>query len=215
MSLNLNIYQTLAAAIVVYYIGVLLRVKISVLRKYCIPSPVVGGILFAIVNCILYTQGIWKYEQDTIMQNICMMLFFTSVGYTASISLIKRGGIMVLKMAIVTTILIICQNIIGSGLAMAFNLSPLLGLATGSIPMVGGHGTAAAFGPPGKHRPRRRRDHCRRSSYVRPRRRRCHRRPDWRRTGPQIPPRQLGRIGTLRPVLQCRHRFDAQSRRRQ
>ena len=81
------------------------------------------------------------------MQNICMMLFFTSVGYTASISLIKRGGVMVLKMAIVTTVLIICQNIIGSGLAMAFNLSPLLGLATGSIPMVGGHGTAAAFGP--------------------------------------------------------------------
>ena len=147
MSLNLNIYQTLAAAIVVYYVGVFLRVKISVLRKYCIPAPVVGGILFAIINCILYTQGIWKYEQDTIMQNICMMLFFTSVGYTASISLIKRGGVMVLKMAIVTTVLIICQNIIGSGLAMAFNLSPLLGLATGSIPMVGGHGTAAAFGP--------------------------------------------------------------------
>ena len=117
MSLNLNIYQTLAAAIVVYYVGVFLRVKISVLRKYCIPAPVVGGILFAIINCILYTQGIWKYEQDTIMQNICMMLFFTSVGYTASISLIKRGGVMVLKMAIVTTVLIICQNIIGSGLA--------------------------------------------------------------------------------------------------
>ena len=110
MSLNLNIYQTLAAAIVVYYIGVLLRVKISVLRKYCIPAPVVGGILFAIMNCILYTQGIWKYEQDTIMQNICMMLFFTSVGYTASISLIKRGGIMVFKMAIVTTILIIFKR---------------------------------------------------------------------------------------------------------
>lgn len=123
MSLNLNIYQTLAAAIVVYYVGVFLRVKISVLRKYCIPAPVVGGILFAIINCILYTQGIWKYEQDTIMQNICMMLFFTSIGYTASISLIKRGGVMVLKMAIVTTVLIICQNIIGSGLAMAFNLS--------------------------------------------------------------------------------------------
>jgi len=145
VSLNLNIYQTLAAAIVVYYIGVLLRVKISVLRKYCIPAPVVGGILFAIVNCILYTQGIWKYEQDTIMQNICMMLFFTSVGYTASISLIKRGGIMVLKMAIVTTILIICQNIIGSGLAMAFNLSPLLesiGLDGGATIAV----AAATFG---------------------------------------------------------------------
>ena len=145
MSLNLNIYQTLAAAIVVYYIGVFLRVKISVLRKYCIPAPVVGGILFAIMNCILYTQGIWKYEQDTIMQNICMMLFFTSVGYTASISLIKRGGIMVFKMAIVTTILIICQNIIGSSLAIAFDLSPLLesiGLDGGATISV----AAATFG---------------------------------------------------------------------
>lgn len=147
MSVQLNIYQTLAAAILVYYIGVFLRAKIAALRTYCIPAPVIGGILFAIINCILYTQGIWTYEQDTTMQNICMMLFFTSVGYTASISLIKRGGIMVIKMGIVTTILIICQNLIGSGLAMAFDLSPLMGLATGSIPMVGGHGTAAAFGP--------------------------------------------------------------------
>ena len=147
MAVNLNIYQTLAAAIVVYYTGVFLRAKFDVLRKYCIPAPVVGGILFAIINCILYTQGLWQYEQDTIMQNICMMLFFTSVGYTASISLIKRGGVMVFKMAIVTTILIVCQNIIGAGLATAFDLNSLMGLATGSIPMVGGHGTAAAFGP--------------------------------------------------------------------
>ena len=102
MSLNLNIYQTLAAAIVVYYIGVFLRVKISVLRKYCIPAPVVGGILFAIMNCILYTQGIWKYEQDTIMQNICMMLFFTSVGYTASMV----GGAVVLLLAFACSFLI-------------------------------------------------------------------------------------------------------------
>lgn len=147
MAIHLNIYQTLAAAIVVYYVGVFLRMKISFLRKYCIPAPVVGGILFAVLNCVLYKNGVWTYEQDTIMQNICMMLFFTSVGYTASLSLIKRGGIMVLRMAIITTVLIILQNIIGVGLSSAFQLDPLIGLATASIPMVGGHGTAAAFGP--------------------------------------------------------------------
>ncbi len=147
VSLNLNIYQTLAAAIAVYYLGVFLRMKIGFLRTYCIPAPVVGGILFALVNCALYTNGIWRYEQDTIMQNICMMLFFTSVGYTASLSLIKRGGILVVKMAVITTILIVCQNIIGISLTQIFDISPLMGLATGSIPMVGGHATAAAFGP--------------------------------------------------------------------
>ena len=128
-------------------VGVFLRMKISFLRKYCIPAPVVGGILFALLNCILYKNGVWTYEQDTIMQNICMMLFFTSVGYTASLSLIKRGGIMVLRMAIITTVLIVLQDVIGAGLSSAFQLDPLIGLATASIPMVGGHGTAAAFGP--------------------------------------------------------------------
>lgn len=75
MSIQLNIYQTLAAAMVVYYAGVFLRMKISALRTYCIPAPVIGGILFAALNCLLYTQGIWTYEQDAVMQNVCMMLF--------------------------------------------------------------------------------------------------------------------------------------------
>lgn len=147
MNVNLNIYQTLAAAVAVYYAGVLLRIKIPFLRKYCIPAPVVGGILFAVINDILYVNGIWTYKQDTIMQNVCMMLFFTSIGYTASISLIKKGGSLVAKMAVLTAILIVCQNIIGISLARVFDLNPLMGLATGSIPMVGGHGTSGSFGP--------------------------------------------------------------------
>ena len=147
MNVSLNIYQTLAAATVVYYVGVLLRLKVPFLRKYCIPAPVVGGILFAILNDILYVNGIWTYEQDTVMQNVCMMLFFTSIGYTASISLIKKGGMLVAKMAVLTALLIVCQNLIGIFFSHLFGLNPLMGLATGSIPMVGGHGTSGSFGP--------------------------------------------------------------------
>ena len=147
MNIDLNIYQTLAAATAVYYIGVLLRLKIPFLRRYCIPAPVIGGILFAILNDILYVNGIWTYRQDTVMQNVFMMLFFTSIGYTASISLIRKGGSLVAKMAVLTALLILCQNAIGIALAHVFDLSPLMGLATGSIPMVGGHGTSGSFGP--------------------------------------------------------------------
>lgn len=39
------------------------------------------------------------------------------------------------------------QNLLGIGLAKVFDLGPLIGMATGSIPMVGGHGTAGSFGP--------------------------------------------------------------------
>ena len=147
INVNLNIYQTLAAATAVYYVGVLLRIKVPFLRRYCLPAPVIGGIIFAILNAILYTNGIWTYKQDTIMQNVCMMLFFTSIGYTASISLIRKGGSLVAKMAVLTALLILCQNAIGIALAHVFDLSPLMGLATGSIPMVGGHGTSGSFGP--------------------------------------------------------------------
>ena len=147
INVNLNIYQTLAAATAVYYVGVLLRIKVPFLRRYCLPAPVIGGIIFAILNAILYTNGIWTYKQDTIMQNVCMMLFFTSIGYTASISLIRKGGSLVAKMAVLTTLLILCQNGIGIALTHVFDLSPLMGLATGSIPMVGGHGTSGSFGP--------------------------------------------------------------------
>ena len=147
INVNLNIYQTLAAATAVYYIGVLLRIKVPFLRRYCLPAPVIGGIIFAILNAVLYTNGIWTYQQDTIMQNVCMMLFFTSIGYTASISLIRKGGSLVAKMAVLTALLILCQNAIGIALAHVFDLNPLMGLATGSIPMVGGHGTSGSFGP--------------------------------------------------------------------
>ncbi|WP_297016641.1 sodium/glutamate symporter [uncultured Dialister sp.] len=147
MDINLNMYQTLAAAVAVFFLGGFLKTKIKFLRKYCIPAPVIGGTIFSIVNCILYTKGLWTYTQDTVMQNWCMMLFFTSIGYMASVKLIKKGGILVIKMAVLVGILIIIQNCIGISLSHVFHENPLMGLADGSIPLVGGHGTSGSFGP--------------------------------------------------------------------
>lgn len=147
MTISLNMYQTLAAAVAVFFLGGFLKERIAIFRKYCIPAPVIGGTIFSILNCILYTQGIWNYSQDTVMQNWCMNLFFTSIGYMASIRLIFRGGIMVFKMGILVGLLIIIQDVVGISMAELFGLNPLMGLASGSIPLVGGHGTAGSFGP--------------------------------------------------------------------
>ena len=147
MTIELNLYQTLAAAVAVFFLGSFLKDRVSIFRKYCIPAPVIGGTIFSIVNCILYTQGIWNYSQDTVMQNWCMMLFFTSIGYMASIRLIKKGGLLVVKMAFLVFFLIVIQDLVGVTLANAFSLNPLMGLADGSIPLVGGHGTSGSFGP--------------------------------------------------------------------
>ena len=147
MTISLNMYQTLAAAVAVFFLGSFLKSRVAVFQKYCIPAPVIGGTIFSILNCILYTQGVWDYSQDTIMQNWCMTLFFTSIGYMASVHLILRGGILVLKMALLVGILIVIQDVVGISMAKVFDLNPLMGLAAGSIPLVGGHGTAGSFGP--------------------------------------------------------------------
>lgn len=43
--------------------------------------------------------------------------------------------------------LIITQNLVAVGLSEVLHINPLIGMCTGSISMVGGHGTAGAFGP--------------------------------------------------------------------
>lgn len=92
MEINLNMYQTLAAAVAVFFLGGFLKTKIKLLRKYCIPAPVIGGTIFSILNCILYTRGLWTYTQDTVMQNWCMMLFSPVSATWPACTLSERGA---------------------------------------------------------------------------------------------------------------------------
>ncbi len=144
---SLDMYQTLAIAVAVLYLGGFLKKRIKLLEAFCIPSPVVGGLVFAVLACVLYTAGIMELTFDETLKNVCMVMFFTSVGFQANLKVLKSGGISLLIFLICVTSLIVIQN----GLAMSFssllNVSPAIGMCTGSIPMVGGHGTAGAFGP--------------------------------------------------------------------
>lgn len=146
MELHLDLYQTVAMAVVVYFIGSKIKSKIKFFQKYCIPAPVVGGLLFALLTLVLNMTGVLTIITDDTMQNVFMTLFFTSVGYTASLKLLKKGGIQVIIFVLVCTLLVVMQNIVGVFLAKAFDLEPLLGLCVGSIPMIGGHGTAGSIG---------------------------------------------------------------------
>ena len=147
MEIKLDIFETMALATIVFYFGDYIRKRIKVLEKYCIPSAVVGGMIFSILMLIFKLNGILTISLDTTLQQVFMTAFFTSIGYTASFRLLKQGGVKVIIFLILSTILVITQNILGVSLASAFKLNPLLGLTTGSIPLVGGHGTSGSFGP--------------------------------------------------------------------
>ena len=147
MEIKLDMMQTAAIAVVVYYFGAWVKSKVSILEKFCIPSPVVGGLIFAFLNLFLRLSGTLSLELDDTLQKPFMMVFFTTIGMGASIKLIKKGGIQVIIFWFVACLLCVLQNTIGIFLAKALGQSPFLGMLCGSVTMTGGHGTAGVFGP--------------------------------------------------------------------
>ncbi|WP_347565270.1 sodium/glutamate symporter [Pseudoflavonifractor sp. 60] len=140
-------YQTLAVAVVVLFLGSFLKKRIKLLETFCVPAPVVGGLIFAILSCALYATGVMELSFDETLKNVCMVMFFTSVGFQANLKVLKSGGVSLLIFLVCVTSLIIIQNAAAVGFSNILGVSPMLGMCTGSIPMVGGHGTAGAFGP--------------------------------------------------------------------
>lgn len=147
MKLTFDMYQTIAIAVGVLMLGNFLKKKISFLEKFCIPSPVIGGLLFAVFTLICYITGLADINFDDTLKEVCMVFFFTSVGFQANLKVLKSGGKALIVFLCLVVLLIISQNFAAVGLANLLGLDSLTGMTTGSIPMVGGHGTAGAFGP--------------------------------------------------------------------
>ena len=113
MNFKLDIFQTMALATCMFYLGKFLRGKIKFLNKYCVPAPVIGGLIFSLVILILKLTNIATVELDTTLQSIFMTAFFTTVGYTASVKILKKGGIKVGIFLGLAVILVICQDFLG------------------------------------------------------------------------------------------------------
>lgn len=147
MEIQIDMYQTLALSVVVLMLGQFLKQKINFLEKFCIPSPVVGGLIFSVLTCILYSTGVVEFTFDDTLREVCMVFFFTSVGFQANLKVLKSGGKALSIFLGLVIVLIFMQNLLAVGVSHLIGLDSLVGLCTGSIPMVGGHGTAGAFGP--------------------------------------------------------------------
>ena len=187
--IQLNMYHALALGAAMYALGLVLMKKIPVLSRFCIPAPLVGGLCFAIFNTILYATGTAVITFDDTLQTVFMIFFFTTVGFTVSIPMLLKSGKSVIMLLILSVVMIILQNVVGSGVMALMGKDPLYGLACGSIAMIGG--------PDGR----------RRGGDVRPHLRLAPRRPDRPQAHRQEPParrarRADGGRGCRRHVLQ-------------
>lgn len=143
---TLDMFQTAALAMLLLALGQFLIGRVGFLRRCCLPAPVVGGLIFALIHLALYQSGTLQLQFDETVRSFFMTLFFTGVGYTACFRLLRRGGRKVLIFLLVSMLMVCLQNLLGSTLAGLFHWDLRLGLCTGSIPLVGGHGTAGSYG---------------------------------------------------------------------
>lgn len=143
-SLHIDNLESLLIAIGVLFIGYFINSRISVLSKYNIPEPIVGGVIVSALIAWLHHQGVdIQFQLD--MKNTLMLMFFTSIGLAANFKLLAKGGAKVFLFLGLATGFILLQNGVGVLMAKAMGLDPLLGLIGGSITLSGGHGTGAAW----------------------------------------------------------------------
>lgn len=144
--ISFNVYYTIALAVLALMLGDFIKKRIYVLRKFCIPTPVVGGVLVALLITALNLSGTASVSLDSSFNEFFSLLFYAGIGYTASWKLLKKGGPQVILFLVLSSILVVFQNGLGIVICHIMGINPLIGMACGSIPMVGGNGTAAAWG---------------------------------------------------------------------
>lgn len=146
MNLEVDAFGTIIIAVIVLLIGRSLLQHIPVLRNYNIPEPVVGGLVAALAAFALYHFFQISATFDAAIQNALMLMFFSSIGLSASFAKLKKGGKALVLFLACVTVYVILQNAVGISLATLLGLDPLIGLIAGSMTLTGGHGTAGAWG---------------------------------------------------------------------
>ena len=145
MQLNLDLLQTFMLSLLVLFGGGLVTRRVYFLRKYNIPEPVVGGIIFSVLAGVLFTQFNFSLILDTQIRETMMLCFFATIGLGANLKLLRRGGVKLLIFLVAATLLVVFQDLLGMLLAKVLGLHPYIGLLAGSITLSGGHGTGATW----------------------------------------------------------------------
>ena len=146
MNYQLDAFLTIVVAVFVLLMGYVVVNKVSILKKYNIPEPVAGGLVAAVITYFLFKSFNITVNFDANIQQVFMLMFFTSVGLSASLIKLKEGGKALILFLACVIVFVLLQNVVGVSLAKVLGLDPLIGLITGSVTLTGGHGTAGAWG---------------------------------------------------------------------
>ena len=144
-SIELNMIQSAGIGALALIVGMVLTRKVGFLQRFCVPSPVSGGIIFSLLTLALFAWFHIEVSFDGTLKDVFMLAFFTSVGFQSDLKVIKQGGRLLVIMLALLVAIIALQNLMPIGITKIMGVDPLIGMAAGSISMTGGHGTAGGF----------------------------------------------------------------------
>ena len=144
-TIELNMIQTAGIGALALTVGMSLTRKVGFLQKFCVPSPVSGGLIFSLVILVLYGWFNIEVSFDDTLKDVFMLAFFTSVGFQSDLKVIRQGGKLLAIMLGLLVFIIAMQNLMPMCITRLMGAHPLIGMASGSISMTGGHGTAGGF----------------------------------------------------------------------
>ena len=137
--------QSLLAAVLCLLLGAVVNRKVGFLNKYNIPDPITGGLIFAAAGSIAAAAWGFQISLNATLKPTLLLMFFAGVGLSADLRLLKQGGKALAIFLIILFPFIVLQNMTGLVVAKLLDLHPLFGVIVGSITLVGGHGTGAAY----------------------------------------------------------------------
>ena len=143
--MSLDPLSSLLAAVLVLLVGTMINRAVPLLSRYNIPDPITGGLLFAAIAAIVTLATSFKVGIDPTLKPVLLLMFFAGVGMCADLRMLGRGGKALAIFLAVLFPYILVQNGVGIGTAKTLDLHPIYGLVAGSITLVGGHGTGAAY----------------------------------------------------------------------
>ncbi|MDM0011659.1 sodium/glutamate symporter [Variovorax sp. J22P168] len=145
--LHLDAYVSFTLAILLLFVGKACTRRFEVLRRYSIPEPVIGGLACIAVVSTLYLVFGLKLDFQLGARDVLLLYFFAAIGLGSDIRTLAKGGRPLVILAVVASVFMVMQNLLGMGVARSFGLDERAGLLVGSISLTGGVGTTLAWAP--------------------------------------------------------------------
>jgi glutamate:Na+ symporter, ESS family len=144
-TVEFGIIFSLSLAALFLFVGYFVQRRVSLLSRSNIPAAAVGGLLFACLVFALRARGTLGVSLDTTLRAPLQTAFFTTIGLSATVALLRAGGWRTAFFWLLATLTAVVQNVVGMALAVAMGAPALLGVICGALTLTGGPATGQAW----------------------------------------------------------------------